>query len=88
MVFTSLGHPIVFSHTRVHAECNSILLYTQPGLVYYTQPGVRILRLLQKKWTRILLVHSYIDRRYVFFLPLCLLASYQHNQCEFVLKSG
>jgi hypothetical protein len=52
-------------------ECtlSVIAYYTQPSLMYYTSPGVRILHPWQNKWTRVLLVQSYIDRGFVFSYP-------------------
>jgi hypothetical protein len=55
-------------------------------IAYYTQPGVRILHLFKTNrpgfcWYKV------IRQRVCFFLLLCLLALYQHNQCKFVLKS-
>jgi hypothetical protein len=47
-----------------------IAYYTQPNRVYYTLPGVHILHSWHKKWTKILLVHSYIDSGFVFSYPL------------------
>ncbi len=59
--------PITNAHTRVYAECNSVLHSRRPVVIH--SAGGPYITLISKKRTRVLLVQSYIDREFVFSYP-------------------
>jgi hypothetical protein len=70
--------------TRVHAECNSVLHSARPRVLH--PAGGPYITFIAKQMDKNSAGTQLYRQRVCFFLPLCLLALYQHNQCKFVFK--